>query len=118
MNNYNFEKLEGKNPSRNLSFLYFNLLQAHKDIFNKRSKELNDFKDKRIKALISIIADNDFWDKVYTPIVKDLDNLNKKMILLLIHHIYPKKKLRKRKINYLQINIFLYMGVIHIAMKF
>lgn len=110
LNNYNFEKLEGKNPSPDLSFLYLNLLHEHKNIFNKRSKELNDFRDKRVKGLISIIADNEFWDNVYTPIVKDIDILNKKNDFIINTSYISKKNCEREKSIIFRLIYFIYGG--------
>lgn len=51
--------------------IYVNLMAENKSVFNKRSRKFLHFRDKRIKNLITLLADDIFWDEIYSPITLD-----------------------------------------------
>ena len=46
--------------------IYVNLMAENKSVFNKRSRKFLHFRDKRIKNLITLLADDIFWDEIYS----------------------------------------------------
>lgn len=54
--------------------VYVNLVEEYGSIFNKRSRKLIPFKDKRIKNLITLLADDFFWKEVYSSCIEFYDH--------------------------------------------
>ena len=55
--------------------IFVNLFDENKSIFNKRSRKLIPFKDKRIKNLITLLADDIFWKEVYLKSISYCDDV-------------------------------------------
>ena len=55
--------------------IYVNLADECKNIFNKRSRKFERFKDKRIKKLITLLADDIFWKEVYLKSISYCEDL-------------------------------------------
>ena len=50
--------------------VYLNLAIDHKTLFDKKPTKLRSFNDKRLMNLLTILADDEFWNMVYTPLAK------------------------------------------------
>ena len=64
--------LEGvKTDKEKEPLVFINLIERNKDIFTKKPQKLSSFRDQRLMDLVTILADDKFWNELYVPMVNN-----------------------------------------------
>ena len=57
-----------KTDKKKEPLVFINLVERNKDIFTKKPQKLSPFNDPRLMNLVTILADDRFWNELYVPI--------------------------------------------------